>query len=56
MRTHNQLHYYTIIPMKVTIFSAMGQTLQSHKKTTWGKSKEAREPLFVYDKKSKNGW
>ena len=29
MRTHNQLHYYTIISMEVTIFSAVRQTLQS---------------------------
>ena len=29
MRTHNQLHYYTIISMKVTVFSAVRQTLQS---------------------------
>ena len=28
MRTHNQLHHYTIISMKVTIFSAVKQTLQ----------------------------
>ena len=28
VRTHNQLHYYTIISMEVTIFSAVRQTLQ----------------------------
>ena len=28
MRTHNQLHYYIIMSMEVTIFSAVRQTLQ----------------------------
>ena len=28
MRTHNQLHYYTIISMEVTVFCAVRQTLQ----------------------------
>ena len=42
MSTHNQLHYYATISMKVTIFSAVRQTLPCFHQTFW------REKIFKF--------